>query len=132
MLSKEQILAAFAVNVSSADGSIEESEIKKITNVGIVKKLNLDALTKAIKKEIDSPSDLTEIVMHMTDEDQQFALFGVLSTALADGKIASKEVLKIHSICDLFGFGQQPHFATMLLLRQLKKDPSLQVEGVDF
>ena len=130
MLSKEQIFAAFAMNIAGADGNWETSEIDRIVALAKANDLNPLATLDACKKELENESDLVELVKEMTEDDKDLALFGAIRISLADGKIAIKEIQRVHTFCKLFGWG--PQYATIRFVQQLKKDPSLQVEGVDF
>lgn len=130
MYTKEQIFAAFAFNMALADGSLDESEVKKIYSVASANELNADAVIEACRKEINSPSDLVEMAKQMTEADKDLILFGVIRISLADGKISVKEMQRVHALCELFGWG--PQYATIKYVQQLKQEPTLQVEGVDF
>lgn len=130
MLTKEQIFGAFAHNVACADGNLDSSEIKRIISVASANELDVDAVVEACKKECENRSDLTEVVKQMTEDEKELILFAAIRIAVADGKIAIKEIRRVHSFGELFGWG--PQYTTIEFVKQLKKDPSLLVEGVDF
>ena len=130
MMTKEQIFGAFAHNIACADGNLDSSEIKRIISVASANELDVDAVVEACKKECENRSDLTEVVKQMTEEDKDLAIFAAIRISLADGKIAIKEMQRIHTYCELFGWG--PQYVTIKYVQQLKKDASLLVEGVDF
>ena len=130
MYTKEQIFAAFAFNMAMADGNLEKSEVEKIYSVASVNGLNADAVIEACRKEINNPSDLVEMSKQMSEDDKDLVLFGVIRISLADGKISIKEMQRVHAVCEAFGWG--PQYATIKYVQQLKQEPTLQVEGVDF
>ena len=93
-----------------------------------------DKIAKGQRDQLLPDADVTAIlqkmIKEMTEDDKDLALFGAIRISLADGKIAIKEIQRVHTFCKLFGWG--PQYATIRFVQQLKKDPSLQVEGVDF
>ena len=130
MYTKAQLFAACAYNIANVDGELAKSEIDRIAKLASANGLDADAVLDACIQEIDNPSNLEELVKKMTEDDKDLALFGAIRTSLADGKIAIKEMQRVHTFCRLFGWG--PQYATIKYVQQLKKDPSLLVEGVDF
>ena len=130
MMTKAEIFAAFAYNIAKADGELEESEVIRIIKVAEANELDSDAVLEACKKEIENPSNLVEVAKQMTEEEKDLAIFAAIRISLADGKIAIKEMQRIHAYCELFGWG--PQYVTIKYVQQLKKDASVLVEGVDF
>ena len=128
-MTNEKIFAVFATNIACADGNLEKSEIARIYGVAKANDLDTDAVLEACKEEISNPSNLAEVAEKMTEEQKDLALFGAIRISLADGVIAVKEMQRVHTFCELFGWG--PQYATIKYVQQLKKDPSLKVEGVD-
>lgn len=129
-MTKEQIFAAFAMNIALVDGNIEESEIARIAALADANDLDRNAVLEACKAELDNRSNLANIVPYMTEDDKDLAIFGMVRIAIADGRIAIKEMQRVHTVCEMFGWGAQ--YVTIKFVQQLKKDPSLKVEGVDF
>lgn len=130
MYTIEQAFAAFAVNMALVDGRLEQSEANKIYSVAEANNLNTNAVLEACKREIDNPSDLYEFAKRMTEEEKDLVFFGIIRISLADGRISIKEMQRVHTVCEAFGWG--PQHATIMYVQQLKQDPSLKVEGVDF
>ena len=129
-MTKEHIFAAFAHNIACVDGSLAEEEVKRIYMWASANNLEISAVTEALKKECIHPSNLKELADQMSDEDKDFAFFAAKRISMADGKIGTKELKKIHSFCELFGWGSQ--YATIEYIELLQANPSLLVEGVDF
>lgn len=129
-MTKEQIFAAFAMNIALVDGNIEESEIARIAALADANDLDRNAVLEACKAELDNRSNLANIVPYMTEDDKDLAIFGMVRISIADGRIAIKEMQRVHTVCEMFGWGAQ--YVTIKFVQQLKKDPSLKVEGVDF
>ena len=129
-MTKEQIFAAFAMNIALVDGNIEESEIARIAALADANDLDRNAVLDACKAELDNRSNLANIVPYMTEDDKDLAIFGMVRISIADGRIAIKEMQRVHTVCEMFGWGAQ--YVTIKFVQQLKKDPSLKVEGVDF
>ena len=129
-MTKERIFAAFAMNIALVDGNIEESEIARIAALADANDLDRDAVLDACKAELDDRSNLADLVPYMTEDDKDLAIFGMVRIAIADGRIAIKEMQRVHAVCEMFGWGAQ--YVTIKFVQQLKKDPSLKVEGVDF
>ena len=130
MLTKEQQFAALAFNIANVDGSFDESEIKKIFNVAKANNLNGDDVLAALKKELDNPSNVKEVANSVREDDKDLMIFACLRVAVADGVIAIKEIQRLHTINELFGYG--PQNVTIEFVQQLKKNPNLKVEGIDF
>ena len=129
-MTKEQIFAAFAFNIATVDGNLEESEIARIAALAEANDLNRNAVLEACRHEIDHKSNLADLVPYMDEDDKDLAIFGMVRIAIADGRIAIKEMQRVHTVCEMFGWGAQ--YVTIKFVQQLKKDPSLLVEGVDF
>ena len=129
-MTKEQIFAAFAYDMACADGSLSKEEANRIGLLASANNLDVSAVVEAIKKEIEQPSNLKEVVSLMTDDDKDLVFFAAKRISMADGKIASNEVKKLHHYCKLFGWGAQ--YVTIEYFKLLKENPSLSVEGVDF
>ena len=129
-MTKEQIFAAFAFNIATVDGNLEESEIARIAALAEANDLNRNAVLEACRREIDHKSNLADLVPYMDEDDKDLAIFGMVRIAIADGRIAIKEMQRVHTVCEMFGWGAQ--YVTIKFVQQLKKDPSLLVEGVDF
>lgn len=129
-MTKEQIFAAFAFNIAAVDGNLEEAEIARIAALADANDLNRNAVLDACKDEIDHRSNLADLVPYMDEDDKDLAIFGMVRIAIADGRIAIKEMQRVHTVCEMFGWGAQ--YVTIKFVQQLKKDPSLKVEGVDF
>ena len=129
-MTKEQIFAAFAYNIATVDGSLADSEVKRIADLADANDLDRNAVLRACQAEVDNQSNLSSLVPYMTEDDKDLAIFGMVRIAVADGRIAIKEMQRVHTVCESFGWGAQ--YVTIKFVQQLKKNPSLLVEGVDF
>jgi tellurite resistance protein len=129
-MTKEQIFAAFANDIAGADGALAREEGERIGVIASANKLDITAVIEAMKKEFVQPSSLKEIAKQMTDDDKDLVFFAAKRISIADGKIATKELKKMHFYCKLFGWGAQ--YVTLEYFNLLQETPSLKVEGVDF
>jgi tellurite resistance protein len=129
-MTKEQIFAAFAYDMACADGSLSKEEAKRTGLLASANNLDGLAVVEAIKKEMEHPSNLNEVVSLMTDDDKELVFFAAKRIAMADGKIASKEVKRLHHYCKLFGWGAS--YVTVEYFQLLKENPSLLIQGIDF
>lgn len=130
MLTKEQKFAAIAVNIAAADGNTEKEEIQRIVALANVNGLDAKAVLEACVQECETRSDLEEVVAQMTEDDKELAIFAAIRIAMADGKVSVKEIQRVHTFCNAFGWG--PQYVTIEYMKLLKKDPSALVQGVDF
>lgn len=129
-MTREQIFAAFAANIAAVDGHLYDSEVERIAALAEANNLDRNAVLRACAAEVDNPTNLSSLVPYMTEDDKDLAIFGMVRIAIADGRIAIKEMQRVHTVCEMFNWGAQ--YVTIKFVQQLKKDPSLQVEGVDF
>ena len=129
MLTKEQKFAAIAMNIAGVAG-ITSTAIDRIVSLAQANDLDGTAVLEACKKECNNSSDLKDVINQMTEEDKDLAIFAAIRITMADGKVAVKEIARVHTYCKLFGWG--PQYVTLKFMQLLKKDPSALVEGVDF
>lgn len=129
-MTKEQIFAAFAANIAAADGELYDSEVQRIADLAEANGLDRNAVLRACAAEVEHPTNLAALPPIMSEDDKDLAIFGMVRISIADGRIAIKEMQRVHTVCENFGWGAQ--YVTIKFLQQLKKDPSLLVEGVDF
>ena len=129
-MTREQIFAAFATNIALVDGNLYDSEVERIGDLADANGLDRSAVLRACAAEVDRPTNLAALTPLMSEDDKDLAIFGMVRISIADNRIAIKEMQRVHTACDNFGWGAQ--YVTIKYLQQLKKDPSLLVEGVDF
>ena len=129
-MTREQIFAAFATNIALVDGNLYDSEVERIGDLAAANGLDRSAVLRACAAEVDHPTNLAALAPLMSEDDKDLAIFGMVRISIADNRIAIKEMQRVHTVCENFVWGAQ--YVTIKFLQQLKKDPSLLVEGVDF
>lgn len=123
MLTREQIFAAFAVRIASANECLGKAEILNIYTVAKTCRLNFDNAMDACRRELSSASDIKAMAKEMTAAEKKFAIDLAVQISVADGVVSLKELQEVHYFSEILEMNSS--VVTISFLQQLRKNPSL-------
>lgn len=123
MLTREQIFAAFAVDIATANDRLGKAEVLSIYTVAKACRVNFDTAMEACRKELKNRSDIKALAKQMTNLDKKFAIDISVQISVADGNITLQELQTVHYYSQVLKMDSS--IVTTQYLKQLRKKPSL-------
>lgn len=123
MLTREQIFAAFAVDIATANDRLGKAEVLSIYTVAKACRVNFDTAMEECRKELKNRSDIKALAKQMTNLDKKFAIDISVQISVADGNITLRELQAVHYYSQVLKMDSS--IVTTQYLKQLRKNPSL-------